>query len=91
MAIIKKSEFKSMGANTLQEKLSELRKQLMKVNTQVSTHTVPENPGKVRELKKTISRIIMFIDRKNKENKEPKVNAKKNEKAKATREEKKKQ
>lgn len=51
----------------LNEKLLDLRKELMSINTQISTGTTPENPGRVREVKKTIARILtVFNLRKNK-------------------------
>ena len=62
MAIIKKSEFKQMSKVQLNEKLNELKKELMKYNAQVSTGTVPENPGKIKSIKKTIARINTRIN-----------------------------
>ncbi len=61
MAIISKQDFKQMNAPQLNEKLSDLKKELMKINTQISTGTTPENPGKVKEVKKTIARIITAL------------------------------
>jgi len=69
MAIIRNKEMRSMGDSALSEKLDELRKQLMKVNTQISTGTIPENPGRIREIKKTIARIIMLKESRHKEKK----------------------
>ncbi len=58
MAIIKKNDFKKMKAEELNKKLEDLQKELMKSNTQRYSGTVPENPGRVREIKKTIAKII---------------------------------
>lgn len=60
MSIIKKSEFKQMNEAQLGSRLDELHKELLKLNTQLSTHTTPENPGRVRLVKKTIARILML-------------------------------
>lgn len=83
MAILTKKDFKQMNTVQLGEKLSDLRKELMKINTQISTGTTPENPGRVREVKKTIARLITAINIKGKEVKEkPKKEASKEEKPK---------
>ena len=79
MAIITKNDFKQMNEVQLNEKLLDLRKELMKINTQISTGTTPENTGRVGEVKKTISRIITVINLKKRE---PKKEKKKEEKIK---------
>ena len=79
MAIITKNDFKQMNEVQLNEKLLDLRKELMKINTQISTGTTPENPGRVGEVKKTIARIITVINLKKRE---PKKEKKKEEKIK---------
>lgn len=58
MAIIKKKDFNKMKQEELAKKLEDLQKELLKVNTQIYAGTVPENPGRAREIKKTIARII---------------------------------
>ncbi len=58
MAIIKKNDLKKMSNEELEKKMLDLQKQLMKSNAQISAGTTPENPGRVREIKKTIARII---------------------------------
>jgi len=67
MAIIQKNDFKQMNETQLGERLSDLKKELMKIRTQISTGTVPENPGRVGEVKKTIARIITVLSLKNKQ------------------------
>lgn len=57
MAIIKKSELKLMKKSDVENKLVELKKELMKFNAQVAIGTVPENAGKIRVVKKTIARL----------------------------------
>lgn len=85
MAIIAKNDFKQMNETQLGEKLLDLKKELMKIKTQISTGTVPENPGLVSEVKKTIARIITVLSLKNKqklEKKEEKTVKKTEEKSK---------
>ena len=58
MAIIRKNELKQMNLATIDSKLKDLRKELIRINAQVALKTLPENPGRVREIKKTIARLI---------------------------------
>ncbi len=64
MAIIKKNEFGQMNEKSLNDKLVELKKELMKYNSQRSSGTPPENPGRVREVRKTIARIYTKLGQK---------------------------
>jgi len=57
MAIIKKKQLKEMSKEDLQKKLVELKKELVKVRSQISKGTPPENPGRTKEIKRTIARI----------------------------------
>jgi large subunit ribosomal protein L29 len=50
-------ELKEMDKNSLEKRLTELRKELMKFRAQISTGTPPENPGQVRNIRKSIARI----------------------------------
>ncbi|MDP3918914.1 MAG: 50S ribosomal protein L29 [Nanoarchaeota archaeon] len=54
---IKAKDLRKLGDKELDNRLFELRKDLMKVNAQVASGTVPDNPGNVRNLKKTIARV----------------------------------
>ena len=57
MAIIKKNELIQMDEKSMNEKMDELKKELVKINAQISMGTMPENPGKIKEIRKTIARI----------------------------------
>lgn len=61
MALIRKSEIKKMTPKQLLEKKMELQKEMIKVNAQLSTKTTPENPGRIRTVKKTIAHINMIL------------------------------
>lgn len=76
MAIIKKNEFRKLSEAQLREKLAELQKELMKINTQRSSGTTLENPGRIKRTKKTIATLIMMLNQK-KENKNVKEEARK--------------
>lgn len=56
----KLEELRKLNNEDMEKRLEELRKSLMKANTQISTGTPPENPGQVRTIKRNIARIIMF-------------------------------
>ncbi len=55
---MKVKELKAMNDLDLENKAMELRKELMKINSQVAVGTVPKSPGKLRQIKKTIAKIL---------------------------------
>ena len=61
MALIKKSELASMQIDQMQKKIEELKKEMMRFNTQRSMRITPENPGKIKLIRKTIARLHTFI------------------------------
>ncbi len=58
---MKFKELKALPASELNNKLSELQRELMKENAQVAIGTVPKNPRKLRISKKTIAKIKMIL------------------------------
>lgn len=63
MAIIRKRQLKEMSHDDLIKRLSELKLELVKDEGQIAIGGSPSNPGRVRELKKTIARILTEIKR----------------------------
>ena len=63
---IKNNELRKMSIDQLGEKLIEIKKDLIKVNAQIATGTVPENPGNVKNLKKGVARIFTIMKEKQK-------------------------
>ncbi|MBS3098177.1 50S ribosomal protein L29 [Candidatus Woesearchaeota archaeon] len=61
---LKIREIKAMSKEELTAKLEELRKELVKNNAQIATGTTPKNPGQIKEIKKTIARILTVINQK---------------------------
>ncbi len=53
-------ELREMGGRELDEKMLELKKELLKMRGQIAVGTVPKNPGQVKNLKRGIAQI-MFI------------------------------
>ncbi len=50
-----------MPKGDLDSKLIELRKELIKHNAQIATGTTPKSPGQVKEIKKTIAKIMAIV------------------------------
>lgn len=54
---MKFKELNAASKEELEAKLAELRKELIKEYAQVSTGTVPKNPGQIRNARRTIAKI----------------------------------
>lgn len=57
MAIIRKKEMKNINEKELAEKLKGLQEELVKIRAQIAIGTLPQNPGRIKEIRKTIARI----------------------------------
>lgn len=71
MKKIRAKELKSLEKAQLESKLAEAKKELLKLNAKIATKIVPENPGSIKQIKKTIARILTF-KKQQKNNKEEK-------------------
>ena len=58
MAIIRKSELLQLSEQQIEDKLNELYKELMKFQTQRAIGTSLESPGKVKEIRRSIARLL---------------------------------
>ena len=67
MAILRSKEIWEMEIEDVQEKLIELKAELAKNISKSSAAGVNENPGKIRELKRTIARVLTIMNQKQKE------------------------
>lgn len=61
MSLVKKSELKQMTKEQINNKLKELNKELMRLNAQRFSGTAPENPGKIKQIKKTIAKLLIRL------------------------------
>ncbi len=61
MSRLRQNELKQMNPSELQQKIAELRKELMKLNAQIASGTTPKSPGHVRIIKKNIARIMQYL------------------------------
>jgi len=57
MAILRSDEIQGMDDSEMDERLTQLRRQLMKINGVLASGGIPEEVGKTREIKRTIARI----------------------------------
>ena len=63
---MKAKELKIMNELELDNKSAELKKELMKINSQIAIGTLPKSPGKIGEMKRTIARILTIKNSKQK-------------------------
>ena len=54
---MKSKEIRSLDGKALDEKILELKKELLKINAQVAIGSAIKNPGQIKKIKKTIARI----------------------------------
>ena len=54
---MKAKEIRSINKEELENKIKELKKELIKLNAQSATGTPPKNPCQIKQIKKTIARI----------------------------------
>ena len=57
MAILRKNEIKQMNQKELNEKMSSLQEELIKINAQIAIGTLPQNPGRIKEIRRTVARM----------------------------------
>lgn len=55
--MLKSKEIRTMGEKRLVEYVLELKKELMKLRAQVASGSPPENPGRVRAIRRELARI----------------------------------
>jgi large subunit ribosomal protein L29 len=61
---MKIKEIRGMDRESLNSKLSDLKKELIKINAQVAIGTTPKSPGQVKAIKKTIAKILTVLKEK---------------------------
>lgn len=65
MAIIKSKSLQESDANELKSKLKELKLELMKLSSQRASKSV-SNPGRIKEIRRSIAKIMTVLNLKNK-------------------------
>jgi len=76
MPILRVKEIRDMSSDQRMEKLDELKTELVRLKTMVKAGGTVENPARIRELRRTIARILTIENEQklglNKEKKEEK-------------------
>ncbi len=57
-------DLRAISPEELQARLVEFKKELLKLNVQVATGANPASPGKLRQTKKNIARIMTLVHQK---------------------------
>ncbi|MDY6780462.1 MAG: 50S ribosomal protein L29 [Halobacteria archaeon] len=57
MAILRADEIREMTQEEVQEELEDLEDELLREKSVLAAGGAPENPGRIREIKRTIARI----------------------------------
>ena len=69
MAILKTKDIRKMKETDMEKQLKDLRNDLLKQRAITATGGAPESPGRIRELRRTIARILTIQKEKAKEEK----------------------
>lgn len=67
MVILRSKEIREMEIEDIQKKLDELKAEHAKNISKSSAAGINENPGKIKELKRTIARVLTIINEKQRE------------------------
>jgi len=62
MPILRLSEIRKMSPEERERRLTELRADLMRMRTMTKAGGAIDNPSRIRELKRTIARILTVIN-----------------------------
>jgi len=61
MAILRPDEIRNMPESEIRERLSRLREELASERATMSLGAPPQNPGRIREIRRTIARILTIL------------------------------
>jgi len=67
MVILRSKEIRDMDIEEVQKKLDELKAEYAKNVSKSSAAGVYDNPGKIKELKRTIARVLTIMNEKQRE------------------------
>jgi large subunit ribosomal protein L29 len=63
MAILRVKEILDMDYKTFRKRLMDLRSELAKERANIGIKGAPDNPGRIRELKRTIARMLTLEEK----------------------------
>jgi large subunit ribosomal protein L29 len=58
MAILRSDEIQDLSIEEMNEKLAELQAELLRQKSMIASGGAPENPGRIKEIRRTIARIL---------------------------------
>ena len=61
MAIIRKKAMREMGREDARKKIGELRLELAKDKAQIGVGASPANPGRIKETRRAIARMLTLV------------------------------
>ncbi len=61
MAILRSDEIRNMPEAEIEDELSRLKEELAGEKATMALGSPPENPGRIRELRRTIARILTIL------------------------------
>ncbi len=61
MAILRAEEIRDMSVEEMREKLQNLRAEYSKEQALLATGTAPENPGRIKTLRRTMARLSTLM------------------------------
>ena len=67
---MKIKELRGMTEEDLNKKKVELKKELIKLNSQVASGTTPKSPTQIRQFKRTIAKILTILNERKLKNKD---------------------
>jgi large subunit ribosomal protein L29 len=61
---MKAREIRGLNDEGMENQIIELKNELIKENGQIATGTTPKNPGRIKQIKKNIARILTIRNEK---------------------------
>lgn len=61
MAILRNDEIRNMNREELKDKMKDLKLELAKEKGKTDMGSFPENPGRIKEIKKTVAKILTIL------------------------------
>ncbi len=58
MVILRSEEIRDMSDEEMDEKVFELRSELLRERSKIASGGVADNPGRIKEIRRTIARIL---------------------------------
>lgn len=60
----KTKEFRVLSVEEIKNRMVEMKKELMKENVHIASGTAPSNPGRIKQAKKNLARLLTILKQK---------------------------